>query len=216
MNTETKRCPRCGEEKSITEYYQYKSPKNYQKVDSYCKQCRMKQSAEARLRKRAKRRSEREAAKALIPEGYKQCYTCKQVLPLSSFSLSKNNNDGHRGSCRDCTNKYAKSRRKIKTGIFRADDGRLYQYTGLGRASFYWTPDMLSVLKRYYSNTPTIEVAEMLDMNEDTVRIKAHKMGLEKSKSYMLAQHREAQFYATCKRNSNKKKLKQSQPPSVK
>ena len=207
-----KRCSKCGEEKPLDEFYKFEGLRSHQKVDSYCKQCRQKQSAKARARRRAKLRAEREAAKALIPEGYKVCYTCKQLLPYSSFSLYKSSKDGHRGSCRKCISEYTKSRRVKKSGIFRGDDGRLYQYNGKSRAGFYWTPDMISVLKRYYPTNPTSEVAEMLGMNADTVYRKARELGIGKSISYLSQCSREAQFYSTCSRNKNKRKQLQPKP----
>ena len=47
-----------------------------------------------------------------------------------------------------------------------------------------WSKDELQVLKQYYKNSPTRDVACMLGLSEAATRKKASRMGLKKNKTY--------------------------------
>ena len=42
----------------------------------------------------------------------KQCYTCKEVKPLDAYTMSRDNKDGLRGSCRPCRSRQSNEYQK--------------------------------------------------------------------------------------------------------
>ena len=48
-----------------------------------------------------------------------------------------------------------------------------------------WTKDQVKLLKKEFPNNRTAEVAEHLNRSVDTVKKKASRMGIRKSKRYM-------------------------------
>lgn len=64
---ETKVCSKCGRELPITEYYKHKNAKDG--LQAFCKECHCKATTEAARRRRAKAKSDAEAAKTapIIP-----------------------------------------------------------------------------------------------------------------------------------------------------
>jgi hypothetical protein len=41
-------------------------------------------------------------AKEKLPEGFKRCWACKEVLPIEAFNRDRNRKDGHEAACREC------------------------------------------------------------------------------------------------------------------
>lgn len=72
----------------------------------------------------------------------------------------------------------------IKKKLVRRED-RAYNTTN-GHA-VYWTDQMLSMLKKYYSNTRNEEIAGILGMGVRTVIRKARQLGLVKDPAWMRA-----------------------------
>ena len=48
-----------------------------------------------------------------------------------------------------------------------------------------WSKDEVQLLKKLFGNSPTAEVAAQLNRSVDTVKKKASRMGLRKTKKYM-------------------------------
>lgn len=48
-----------------------------------------------------------------------------------------------------------------------------------------WTLDQVKILKKEFPNSHTAEVAEQLNRSIDTVKKKASRMGIKKSKRYL-------------------------------
>ena len=127
--------------------------------------------------------------------GTKRCTRCGKEFPLSEgfykrSRLTKDGNPRYDSLCRACRKKHnhnVRSRKK-KVGVFRQQDGRLYIYDGKhGGNRIFWSADMLTVLRRYYPNTPDTEVSEMLGVSTKSVSRKAKQLNLKKSNSYVFA-----------------------------
>ena len=48
-----------------------------------------------------------------------------------------------------------------------------------------WSKSEISLLKKLFSNNPTAQIAAQIGRSTDTVKKKASRMGLRKSKKYM-------------------------------
>ena len=171
-----KRCSQCGKEKPISEFYlRYGGKKGHM---AHCKQCHDDYA-------RRKREEYRKAhPEPVYPEGYQRCCHCHEVKPYSEYYRNRSRKNGIHAECKACER--ARERKKTHPKIYRGADGRLYiGNSHTGRASLYWTPDMLSVLRRYFPNTPNREVAEMLGVHYMTVSVKAKELGLVKSAAYL-------------------------------
>lgn len=93
-----KRCPVCGEEKDICEFY-----KAAGKPDGHrtlCKQCDGKRSTEY-----AKKIADRDFD-VIKPEGMKLCCFCHRSLPVAEFNYCRSNADGFANYCRACGIEY--------------------------------------------------------------------------------------------------------------
>ena len=110
------------------------------------------------------------------------CCVCNQDLPPESFYPSELTRS-RKPRCKDCHKAAKKSRAKLKGDIVRVDD-KLY-ISKQGFYGLYWTPNMISVLKRHYPNSPNSEVCEMLGVSERTMVRKARELGLYKSQEYI-------------------------------
>lgn len=196
---ETKRCSKCGEVKPISEYYtDFRRGKHRPKA--HCKDCH-KATAAAR---RAEFRKLNELKKEPIAEGYKRCCRCHDVKHITEFSRNRSKADGRHIECKVCVNE--RLRKKTPPRVFRADDGRLYIESKTGCAGFYWTPNMIADLKRYYPISPNREVAEIFGMHVHTIIAKAKELGLTKDKEYMRNQGLKNGFIGNCMRYANRLK----------
>jgi hypothetical protein len=92
-----KRCSKCKEWKPLAMFSRYNRTKDGLKYE--CKACRRSPQSIANIAAKA-------AAKAAIPEGYKQCTQCGLIQPLAMFCRNKNTKDGLRPDCRDCLKRY--------------------------------------------------------------------------------------------------------------
>lgn len=95
MNTETKRCSKCGETKPVTEFYT--DAKGGYK--SQCKACHKETVAARTKRVRAEKKTEREAMK---PTETKTCPKCGRELPREAFGHKAEAKDGLQSWCNDC------------------------------------------------------------------------------------------------------------------
>ena len=129
----------------------------------------------------------------------KTCTMCGKVLPLSEYYQSRGK---YHAECKECLK--ARMRRMRKERKHRKDpakpctvvrEGRLMVSTR-GGYRILWTGDMLSVLRKYYPNTPSKEVAEMVGVNVVTLTSKAKELGLCKDKDYMARVRKERAFWA--------------------
>ena len=76
-----------------------------------------------------------------------------------------------------------RSKARLKGDIVKVGD-RWY-VSKRGFYAIYWTPNMLSILKRHFPNSPNSEVCEMLGIPERTMVRKARELGLYKSQEYI-------------------------------
>jgi hypothetical protein len=91
-----KRCKLCGEEKSIDDFYFYRS-KNYR--DGICKSCRNQKTKNWR---RSKLNTEFYKRENLLKEGSNICHVCEEIKPLSAFYKSNHVNTGYINTCKNC------------------------------------------------------------------------------------------------------------------
>ena len=141
-------------------------------------------------------------------EETKICTKCGKVLPLSEYYLSKGK---YHAECKECLKarmkklraerKYRKDPVKPRT-VMR--DGR-WMVTTRGGHRILWTEGMLSVLRKYYPNTPSKEVAEMIGVNVVTLTTKAKELGLRKDKDYMTRVGKQRSFWANVARRKKRK-----------
>lgn len=110
------------------------------------------------------------------------CVKCNKDLPIESFYPSEFRGN-RKPRCKECHKAMKKSRAKLKGDIVKIDD-RLY-ISKRGFFAIYWTPNMISILKRHYPNSPNSEVCEMLCVSERTLLRKAKELGLKKCKEYI-------------------------------
>lgn len=111
----SKVCTKCGVEKSLEEFHNYKASKDGFKL--LCKECtraydrarrsdpeKKKQLEEYRLSEEflSKQRSTRESLTV------KFCTKCKNTKPVSEFYLSPITSDGYYGPCKSCQYEYAR------------------------------------------------------------------------------------------------------------
>ncbi len=94
----TKRCSRCKECKPATTQYFWK---NCGSSDGFTSRCRICGTIA-----QGGTRPPREIFKGEVPEGFKHCYKCKQIKPLSAFNKHKQHSDGLKRECIACCKAY--------------------------------------------------------------------------------------------------------------
>lgn len=190
MTQETKRCRFCGTIKFLTDFYEFTSRKDGSKHhDSYCKKCRSYANSKAYRNSQRERIDAIQSLKASVRENEKYCPRCKRVLPLSDFYIVKSTGKPV-SFCKECSRERSRSykcKSKAHNGVFvHKCDGRLRVFTGVkGGQKLYWTENMLSVLRRYYPNSPSFEVAEMIGVQRCSLDRKAKELGIKKSPEYI-------------------------------
>ena len=110
------------------------------------------------------------------------CCKCKQDLPEESFYPSELRGR-RKPRCKECHKAMKRSKARLKGDIVKVGE-RLY-VSRRGFFAIYWTPNMLSILKRHFPNSPNSEVCEMLGVSERTMVKKARELGLYKSQEYI-------------------------------
>ena len=202
-----KRCSKCGQEKPISEFYSWKDSRNGAiRFDSKCKKCNIIAVAERRRPGIEKRKAERALRiEEMERSETKTCRVCGRVLPKSEFNKSIQHTGGLNTRCRQCSiavHRMYRSRKphpKVTVGT----DGRLYNY-GTHR-TLYWTPQMISDLRRYFPTASNREVSEILGIDRNIIGAKAKELGLSKSDAYMQKLHKERGFMASISRKRNER-----------
>lgn len=110
------------------------------------------------------------------------CALCNQGLPIEAFYPSEFRGN-RKPRCKECRKAMKKSRSKLKGDIVKIGD--MLYISKQGFFGIYWTPNMLSILKRHYPSSPNSDVCEMLGVSERTMIRKAREIGLEKSDDYI-------------------------------
>lgn len=100
----TKKCPDCGEEKPISEYW-----KNKRMPDGlyfYCKPCASARSGKTYRKRQAKQGKDARPWRQLVkaPEGMKYCPKCEQIKSLDEFGRNRANKSGMTDYCKPCHN----------------------------------------------------------------------------------------------------------------
>lgn len=94
-----KRCPRCREEKPVTDYGKNRRSKDGLAV--YCKPCFRQLHEESRDRALARLGKTRKVSPK-APPGTKWCPDCGDFLPYDAFCKNRNNKSGLATYCRAC------------------------------------------------------------------------------------------------------------------
>lgn len=76
------------------------------------------------------------------------------------------------------------TKKRIADGIYMRSDGKLVVHKGR-YDTIFWNANMISDMKRYYPDTPNIELTELFGISESTLIRKARELGLKKSKEYL-------------------------------
>lgn len=123
----------------------------------------------------------------------KVCPHCGRRLWLREFRKLKNGT--LQGWCKQCMaaykrESYARNKKKEDGIFFSAKWQRVVVKRGYS-TRFHWNENELSLLRRHFPNTPTIEVAQMLGVSPRTVERIAYRMGLKKDKEYILSNKRD-------------------------
>lgn len=74
--------------------------------------------------------------------------------------------------------------KRKKDGIFMGEDGR-WRIHNRCATRIYWTPQMISDLKRFFPTTLNDELAEILMVSPRTLIRKARELGIEKDKKWL-------------------------------
>lgn len=130
----------------------------------------------------------------------KVCPKCGRKLWLRDFYRRKNGYLSY--SCKECEraskNEEYRRNRKVPDGQkIDPKTGRIIEHKG-ARSSIYWTGNMLSLLKRHFSNTKNEEMAEMLGVSPRTVIRKARELRLEKNPVWLKGVQREHGILGHC------------------
>src|SRR5690606_5351887 len=139
QRTLTKRCTKCYETKPLEEFPPRKGRRDGR--DSHCSACNTKRVRETRwkrqgippeewprLHKEADRKAEAQAARRdSVPDGFKACSRCSEVMPLEEFPPDKRVRDGRHPWCHACHTKCAREKRWAKKGIAPESWPRLHE-----------------------------------------------------------------------------------------
>ena len=125
----------------------------------------------------------------------KKCSSCKEVKDRSEFYYSPK--WGYSSWCKECKTQYERQHRKKPDGlVIDLRFGRPSDKTGKA-ISIHWDGNMLSIIKKHYPTSTTMEVAEMLGVSVSSVYRKVRELGLKKDREYMRSMMKEKQFFAT-------------------
>jgi hypothetical protein len=91
---ETRSCTKCGDIKSLSEYYFIKQENRYNKK---CKLCVANQS---------KKHYESRKTSDVVTISEKQCISCSQIKDISQFNKERKQIDGYSNKCRCCSREY--------------------------------------------------------------------------------------------------------------
>ena len=93
-------CNKCNLSQNLTEFY--KDKRNTDGAQSICRSCMAKRVKEKSL----KNKEIKEANKEKIPDGYKKCFTCKNIKLKNLFGKNKQASDNLTSNCRECISKH--------------------------------------------------------------------------------------------------------------
>lgn len=98
-------CNKCGLSQGLGEFY--KDKRNTDGLQSICRSCMTSRGKNKRL----KNREMKEANKVKIFDGYKQCFTCKDIKLKKLFGVNKQRSDALTSNCRSCISINDKAKR---------------------------------------------------------------------------------------------------------
>lgn len=98
-------CNKCGLSQGLGEFY--KDKRNTDGLQSICRSCMTSRGKNKRL----KNKEVRESNKVKIPDGYKQCFTCKNIKLKNLFGVNKQRSDALTSNCRSCISINDKAKR---------------------------------------------------------------------------------------------------------
>lgn len=130
------------------------------------------------------------------------CCICNKDLPIDAFYPSE-----FRGNrklrCKECRKERKRELNKLNDGIVMKGRRLVIRENCITR--IYWSPNMLSELKRYFPTSPNKEVAELLGVSERTMQRKAKELGLTKNKRYISETATTKSLYGVLARKRNEK-----------
>jgi 5-methylcytosine-specific restriction endonuclease McrA len=126
-----KRCPKCHRLLPRTEYFRNRAqPSGY---SVYCKLCDMAAANTRRPRNMPPR----------LPEGFRRCYVCKAMKPITDFYRNRAQANGYSFACKSCERERAECYRKA----------RLPQYAEYSRANRRRNPEAWKARDKRYRVT---------------------------------------------------------------
>ena len=137
----------------------------------------------------------------------KFCSHCRSYKERTDFYIFHNGNTSQH--CKECTK--AIRREKYREGhpvheSVTMQDGTHRWVRMYGkRASIYWTPNMISDLKRYFPTTKNAELVELFGVSLRSITRQARILGLTKDKAYLHSIKKESGWMGNIKRYGNRK-----------
>jgi len=107
----TKTCNKCGKEKPVDQFGNWKTSKD--SLRHWCKICDNRATAESRARKNGVNIPYARTSHA-VKNGCKICSKCKLILPVSNFSCVTDRPSGYKALCKACTNKAKTKKNKSR------------------------------------------------------------------------------------------------------
>ena len=204
MNKEIKlkKCSKCGEEFPATNEYFHKHNGCKDGLNSVCKICRS-ENAKKKNRKQDN-----------LPEDYKQCVDCGEILKINTINFNKYNksSDGYYNvcikcqikrrrngakegykKCKTCGNIYPLTRDYFQPDKKCLDDYRNMCWECIGRNFFpdiapdQWSKDDLNIIKDNYTYKTIKEIIPLLSIErtEKSILHIAQKLNLRKINSFV-------------------------------
>lgn len=183
---QTKVCSKCGVEKGLDEYYQYKERGTF---FSQCKKCvRQYQKTydqNVDTAKRMRELREKNKSKKIDHKGVKVCSRCAIEKPKKYFHRDNGQKSGFRPECKECYNNYlskTKEHRRKVTKEYR-ENNRAYFIKYMRK---YYTENKVKALKwgkEYYINNKP-EIDRKKNEYKKTEKFKEWRQKVLNSKTY--------------------------------
>ena len=134
----------------------------------------------------------------------KFCQHCRSYKPTEEFYIFSNGKCSQ--YCKECTKAIRRQQYREKHPMHECitqQDGthRWVRMCGK-RASIYWTPNMVSDLKRYFPTTSNAELVEIFGMSHRSITRQAQKLGLVKDSEYIRSVKKEMSMMGHIKKRS--------------
>lgn len=202
IKTKTKICSKCKEEYPATKEYYHSHKGCKDGLNSVCKKCRSKHAVR-RIRK-----------SDFVPEGYKQCVECGDILEINTnnFKVYAKSLDGYYNLCIKCQIKHRRNDAEegfkkciscnniypLNRDYYQPDNKCLDGYRNMcweciGRnffpdiASESWTDEDINIVKNNYIELSICDIIPLLSIRrtEKAILHMAQKLNIRKIESYV-------------------------------